>query len=331
MSMYPQPQGTPGSPDPSSFSDLRSRLRPMGVGDILDETFQLYRANFGLVVATVAVVQVISAVLTIVLGVVFVASSISSLSSFAQTYGNDQTAALNELGSIAGGLITYGLLIFLISTILTALQNAALAVSISNRYLGRTTSVGEAYRLSFARLGALVAAQLWIIVRAILAFIVFFIVLALLVRPLGAGLTIILFLAFLCALIYFGVSWALTTQVVMLDNTGGFSATGRSRGLVRGYWWKSFGVILVTFLLVWIINLIVNRITGSASGVSGIVVGGIAGLIVGILLTPIQSIALTLLFYDLKIRKEAFDLEAMVGQLSSPASPSPYSSPQQQL
>ncbi len=331
MSMYPQPQGTPGSPDPSSFSDLRSRLRPMGVGDILDETFQLYRANFGLVVATVAVVRVISTVLTIALGVIFVASSFSSLSSFAQTYGNDQTAALNELRGIAGRLIAYGLLIFLISTILTALQNAALAVSISNRYLGRTISVGEAYRLSFARLGALMAAQLWIIVRAILAFIVYSILLAIVAGVLGARLSALLGMVGGLFFIYFGVSWALTTQVVMLDNMGGFVATGRSRSLVRGYWWKSFGVILVAVVLVWIINLIVTRITGSAFGVSGIVVSGIVNLIIGILLAPIQSIALTLLFYDLKIRKEAFDLEAMVGQLSSPASPPPYSSPPQQL
>ncbi len=327
--MYPQPQGTPGSPDPNSFSDLRSRLRPMGVGDILDETFQLYRANFGLFVATVAVVQVISAVLTIVLGVIFVASTLGSLTSFAQTYSTDPNAALNEFGSIAGGLITYGLLIFLISTILTALQNAALAVSISNRYLGRTTSVGEAYRVSFARLGSLVAAQLWIIVRAILAVIAYFIILAIVAGVLGPRLSALLGIVSGLFFIYFGISWALTTQVVMLDNMGGFAATGRSRSLVRGYWWKSFGVILVTVVLVWIIKLILSRITGTVSSGSGIVVSGIVNLIIGVLLAPIQSISLTLLFYDLKIRKEAFDLEAMVGQLSSSPSSSSYISSQQ--
>jgi len=43
-----------------------------------------------------------------------------------------------------------------------------------------------------------------------------------------------------------------------------------------------------------------------------------------VLLTPIQIVATTLLFYDLKIRKEAFDLEAMVQQAGASAPVSGY-------
>src|SRR2546428_6723432 len=52
--MYvPPPGSTPGP-----MMDMRARLRPMGIGDILDETFRLYRENFTLFVATCAVLEV---------------------------------------------------------------------------------------------------------------------------------------------------------------------------------------------------------------------------------------------------------------------------------
>jgi hypothetical protein len=54
------------------------------------------------------------------------------------------------------------------------------------------------------------------------------------------------------------------------------------------------------------------------------IINGIIGLIVGVLVRPIQVSALTLLFYDLKIRKEAFDLEAMAQQAGAPAPTVPY-------
>src|SRR5437763_6212016 len=49
----PPPGSTPGP-----MRDMRARLRPMGIGDILDETFRLYRENFALFVATCAVLEV---------------------------------------------------------------------------------------------------------------------------------------------------------------------------------------------------------------------------------------------------------------------------------
>src|SRR5436305_13730541 len=49
----PPPGSTPGP-----MRDMRARLRPMGIGDIIDETFRLYRENFMLFVATCAVLEV---------------------------------------------------------------------------------------------------------------------------------------------------------------------------------------------------------------------------------------------------------------------------------
>ncbi len=45
----------PAQPSSASLLSIRARLRPMGVGDILDETIRLYRESFLLFVATAGV------------------------------------------------------------------------------------------------------------------------------------------------------------------------------------------------------------------------------------------------------------------------------------
>jgi hypothetical protein len=126
------------------------------------------------------------------------------------------------------------------------------------------------------------------------------------------------------------VAWSLLSQVVMLENVGGAGASRRSRELIRGYWWKTLGLLVLTWLLVTILTAIpagvVGAIVGSGAGSSAarLLITGIVSLIIGVLVRPIMIAAMTLLFYDLKIRKEAFDLEAMVQQAGAPTPTVPY-------
>ena len=73
-------------------------------------------------------------------------------------------------------------------------------------------------------------------------------------------------------------------------------------------------------------TLVIGAIIGSSAGSlsARLLIIGIVGLIVGVLARPIPIAATTLLFYDLKIRKEAFDLEAMVQQAGVPPPIVPY-------
>jgi hypothetical protein len=42
--------------------------------------------------------------------------------------------------------------------------------------------------------------------------------------------------------------------------------------------------------------------------------------VVNIIVTPVMSIALTLAYYDQRVRKEAFDIESMMSLLGEPGS-----------
>jgi hypothetical protein len=185
-------------------------------------------------------------------------------------------------------------------------------VAISNRYLNRSVTVGDAYRATINRLGPLLLAIVWAGVRFIL---------------LGIACVVLVGIPFL---IYFAVAWSLLSQVVMLGNVGGGGASARSRELIRGYWWKTLGLLIVVWLLVAILtaipSLAIGGILGSGAGSLSVrlLITGIVGLVIGVLVQPIPIAATTLLFYDLKIRKEAFDLETMVQQANVPTPTAPY-------
>lgn len=305
--MYTPPPGGP----PGSAMSPRARLRPMGIGDILDETFRLYRENFTLFVGTCAIVevplQIVLAALSV--GMVSILRPVTDLRGLpAGSITAAQASRALSAGLAAGGL---GLVIGLLVLLAVAFVGAALAVVISNRYLERATSVGMAYQAALQRLGPFLIAIMWAFIRLI---------------PFILISAVLIGLPFL---FYFFVAWTLIPQAIMLEGESGLSASRRSRQLIGGYWWKTFGLIIVTAILLAILSAIPVRIvdaligSGSGSLTALTIVNGIISLIVGVLTRPIQTTAMTLLFYDLKIRKEAFDLEALVQQAGLAAPPSP--------
>ncbi len=300
-----------GADDQSS--SMRARLRPMGFGDILDETFALYRQNFVLFISTVAIVQVLVLVVTIALGLAFIASSLSSIVTTLQNAANAQD--FSQVGGVIAGAVVFALVLLAVNAIAATLQGAALALIISNRFLGKTITVGAAYKAAFNRLGALLTAQVWIFVRFLIAVVVNVVILGLIGAVLhSAAILLILIIASVCFYIYFAVTWIVTTQAIILEGARGFGATGRSRALIGGFWWKTFGLAL----LLYVVNLLLSRIGGTIGGTgsTGLIVSAIVSFVVGVLFEPIQMCVYTLLFYDLKIRKEAFDLEALAQQTS---------------
>src|SRR5205085_6290170 len=170
----------------------------------------------------------------------------------------------------------------------------------------------------------------WIVVRFILLIVAVSILAGIFSAVRLGVVSVIVGLAIIPLTLYAGIAWSLFPQAIVLDGVGGIASTRRSRQLIAGYWWKTCAIVLVTALLVLIVGQIPTAIIGSLVGtatgspVVRTIINGIIGLIVGVLVRPIQVSALTLLFYDLKIRKEAFDLEAMVQQAGAPTPTVPY-------
>ncbi len=114
--------------------------------------------------------------------------------------------------------------------------------------------------------------------------------------------------------IYFGVRWTFIWQVALLQGIGPRDALSRSSDLVKGNWWRVVGILFV-----------VGIIAGAISWILGLILGliPVVGEIIGIILiTPIAIIGATLLYYDLRVRREGYNLEKMASELGIAKEPS---------
>jgi hypothetical protein len=210
--------------------------------------------------------------------------------------------ALGPVGETLAGILTwFG-------------QNAVLAAitwAVSRVYLGETVSIGQAYKAIARR------------------FVMFFLTMLVVGIIIGIG-------AMLCLVpgIIFAFWYAFVSQVFILEGKGGAVARNRSKDLAAGNWIRILIIYLVTFLLALIITLAftlpfemrqpIDAATRAAQS-PGVLYGIAQGLALT-LTSPISVIAFVLLYYDIRVRKEGFDIE-MLAQNMGQSTPAPDTAP----
>jgi hypothetical protein len=270
----------------------------MDIGEILDGALTIFRRHF---------------LLFIKLGVIALWFPVA-LTIYIQLAGGSQqhivlTFVVNVISYFAGLFLT---------------ANAIRVISDS--YLGRRPELSDALALGGSKIMPLFLVGLGkgLLLGLIAVAIV---VIAAVAGPrvateAGAGLFAVL-IAILggCWFITFvACGYAVTTPVVVLEELNASSdAFGRSWDLTRGFKFKIFLIFLVAVVVVF---------------VPGVAIGGLGAFLakdlhllgqaveilsaaLPILLTPLFSCVLTLVYYDLRVRREAFDLEVLSGQLGA--------------
>jgi hypothetical protein len=115
-------------------------------------------------------------------------------------------------------------------------------------------------------------------------------------------------------------AYAMTTPIVVLEDLpSSFDAFGRSWELTRGARGKVAGTMVVTWLISQFMpGLVISSISaviGAAGNESLQPLFVVVASLMGIVLAPILPCALTLLYYDLRVRREAFDIQVLSEQL----------------
>jgi hypothetical protein len=300
------------------------RFRSMSVGEWLDATFTMYRRNFALIASISAVVQIPYALLTWLLfqltGIsAFVRSPFASIN--AQTITPAQTQHL--LDSYVGLLaVTLGLLLVSL-LVIVPLGEAATTRAVSDRYLDRKSSLLSAYRAAWSRLGALIT-MILILVGAYVGSIAAVVALVLLLGAVGAGglgglIAVLGFIALIPVLVIVYVRTVVAVPAIVLEHASGWHGLQRSWRLVSGRFWPTFGRMLLLALIAWIISSVVVAIfevPGAALDPSNaFVFDQVASAIAAVFVGPITYIGVTLLYYDMRIRKEGFDIEMLAQSL----------------
>ena len=207
-------------------------------------------------------------------------------------------ALVAQVPVLVGSLLTSSPLFYIfviVGVVLSILAHAAAVSAVVGGYLGRATGVGECYRRAWARVVSLVG-----------GFVAYIIGLAL------SAAAIVLIIG-LPVFFYLLVSWVFYPQVIILEGKGPLEGLGRSRALVRGTWWRVFGIGIIFVVVLLIIELIVS-IPGSLVSATSPIAGAILLAIAGSIVAPIGYIGATLVYLDLRVRKEGYTLEAMASE-----------------
>jgi len=272
-------------------------LHPMELGEILDGALTIFRRHFGLFVKIGIVALWLPVALTIYI-------------------------------QLAGGSQQHLLMYFLAQVIAyfggLFLTAAAIRV-ISDSYLGRPPELGEALSLGGSKIVPLFVVGLGkgIVIGLLAAVIGVVAAVAVpgVARGGSGGAVIALVLTILggCWFIVFVLcGYAVTTPVIVLEDLGGsFDAFGRSWDLTRDFKRKVFGIAVVAFLMVYV-PIISLAALGGFLRVDSPLVGQAVEVLsaaLPIVIAPLLSCVFTLMYYDLRVRREAFDLQILGQQL----------------
>lgn len=269
-------------------------LRPLGIGEMLDVAIKLYRRRFGTLVRAVAViVGPIYALLVIVqLSLIPTQGDIEAIEAVDPVTGMPEFDWGIVWAFIAGALV-FGLAYFLASQLATA---ASFRV-VSAGYLGEEVEWRDSLRFAVGRLRSLV----W------LSF--------LLAVFIGFG-----FLLCIVPGVYLFGAYAVAVPVLLLEDLRGRAAMKRSRALVTGRWWPVVAVIFLGLLLAQIVSSVLTGIftipLGSADNeVASILGNAVGSTLSAVVVTPFTAAVTTVVYFDLRVRKEGFDLELLAREV----------------
>jgi hypothetical protein len=155
------------------------------------------------------------------------------------------------------------------------------------------------------------------------------------------GLTVTMLTFFFFLGVYFAIAWVFAMHVMLVEGHGIGAAFTRSRALVKGHWWRVFGIGLIAVIVQGVIVTAFSLPAMVAGGGAMVAdpfaetslltyvlatLGNAAGVIVA---GPIIFCTVTLLYFDLRMRKEGFDLEYQLREMEAalPQSPPPPAEP----
>lgn len=264
-------------------------LRPMDLGEILDGALTIFRRHFALFVKLGIAALWLPVALTV----------------YIQLAGGRQQHIV--LTILAVGIQYFA------GLFLTA---GAIRV-ISDSYLGRPAQLGDALALGASKIWPLFLVGLGKGIVLGLIAVGIGVVVAVLVPAFKAAVVLLAVGGGLWFLMFVACGYAVTTPVVVLEQlSSSFDAFGRSWDLTRSFKRKVFGIAVVAYLLVFLplVVLVFAAFFVRQSPPLGHALEILAAVL-PVALTPLLACVFTLMYYDLRVRREAFDLQILSQQL----------------
>jgi uncharacterized membrane protein len=264
---------------------------PLTLGEILDRMFSIYRKNFLMLVGIAGLPY---AGMVVVLGF---------FGGLAALIGSGSAPDVPRIGVGAFSAIIVIVILVLVFVFVVAIILASLGtyVAVWDIQLGRRPAVKRAYKIAWGHAGSAILAGILAGLATIAGFF-------LLIIP-----GIIVYLAL-----------SLIFPVIIAEDSGGAESLGRSWDLTKGYRWKIFVAVLVSFAVSGAITygiqipMLVIAAAVYKPGTEPIwfaIINGIASIIGNVVPAPLLAIASCLIYYDARVSKEGFDLQRLLDEL----------------
>ncbi|MFF9122875.1 glycerophosphoryl diester phosphodiesterase membrane domain-containing protein [Streptomyces sp. NPDC014889] len=313
-----------GGPPPAAKPGVIP-LRPLGVGEILDGTVSTMRAHWRTVLGITLAVAVFSQIIVILMQRPALDSTANS------QVLNDPNATADDLGRAMGDAMLGTGAVLVISLVFTVIATALLTTVTSRAVLGKPVTTAEAWRDARPQVLKLFGLVLLLLVICLGVFAVGMlpgILVAVTGSPAGGiALAALGGLGAFLAAVWLAVRYSLASPALMLEKQGIGQSMSRSAKLVRGSWWRVFGIQLLAGLIAGLISAVIaipflalatafggGGMSGLLDGTSNIgwaylIITGIGSVIGSTVTFPITAGVTVLLYVDLRIRREALDLD----------------------
>ena len=273
-------------------------LRPLSIGELLDRTFSLYRRNFLLFIGISAIPQLLVLALQLVqlaitpVRVPFRPPVTTDFQSIAPGF---------SMGGVMGllALLVVGVVVYVIAYLFS---QGGTVFAVSELYLGRPTTIGQSLGRVRGELGSLFG-------------VVF----------LNGLVTGVCFLLLIIPGIYMVCRLCVCIPAALLENLGPRESLERSFGLTKDNVGRAFLILLLYFVILYAALFLFDipfaiGIQFEAHDPSMVrllsALMQVGNFIAGVLITPILTIASSIFYFDLRVRKEAFDLQLMMNPLA---------------
>lgn len=298
-------------------------LRPMTIGEILDRTFSLYKSNFWLFVGIGTIPYLVLLIIGLLVGLA--GAGVAGMAGGVKPVaGTPAFSAAMFGGMFAGVLVVIIAYFFLIGAC-----QAATVFAVSDLYMGQATTVRNAYRRVGVKIFRIALLFFLLMVMFGAGIFFFMIVLVILRNPV---IMILGFVLLIIPTVYFFCRVAVSVPAAMLEDASAVRSIERSFFLTKGFAGQVFLifllVVVITYVAIFVFQMpfIVLSFASMAAqkqpSITLVIFQQLANFVSQILVGPIGTIAFSLMYYNLRVRKEAFDIQHLMASMDANPTPS---------
>jgi hypothetical protein len=275
-----------------------TEIGPLTFSELLDRMFSVYRRHF---LVLVGIAGMPYAIIGIVVALMAGAFGIAA----ARGLPDSMRVGMAAASGVIAILVILMVFAILVCAVLASVGTIAAVWDIQ---LGRRAGIRTAYRVAWRCFWPAVAAGILSSLATMAGFL-------LLIIP---GFIVWLALS-------------LTTPIIVAEDAGGLDSLSRSWGLTQGYRWKIFVAAIICGIIssvigyaiqipVFIVSFVLYKAGPAPLWFTMLsLLGSLLGSVIS---APLMAIALCLIYYDARVRKEGFDLQRAIDSL-----PPTYSAP----